>query len=316
MARGTVWDDLVGRRQVTDRLAEAVRAGTTSHAYLFVGPPGAGKKTAAKALACALLCDDGGCGTCAACYRVKRGFHPDVHAYRPEGAAGYLVSQVREIAHDVSLRPVEGARKVYIIDAADAFNDAAANAFLKTLEEPPPGTTIVLLAHAYDAVMPTLVSRCQVVRFGRIAPSVAAALLQQRSGATEDDALAALAAAGGVVSRAADFVRSPARREARDLVVRTLKDLRDMDGADVLAAARAMLAAVKAPLEDLKEAHASEIEEHREFVGGSAKRIEERHKRELTAREREGVGEVLSVTESWLRDVLALREGASELVVN
>lgn len=311
-----MWDDIVGHRKVADRLAEAVRSGAAAHAYLFVGPPGAGKKTAAKALACALLCGAGGCGTCPECFRIKRGFHPDVQLHRPEGAAGYLVSQVRDVVRDVNMRPIEGARKVHIFEGADLFNDAAANAFLKTLEEPPPDTTIVLLAHAYDAVMPTLVSRCQVVRFGRIPPSAATAILQERSGATEDEALAALAAAGGVVSRAADFVRSASRREARDVVLRTLKDLRDMDGADVLATARTLLASVKAPLEELKEAHASEIEEHREFVGGSAKRLEERHKRQLTAREREGVAELLSVTESWLRDVLAMREGVPDLVVN
>lgn len=306
----------MGRRQVADRLATAVRNGTSSHAYLFVGPPGAGKKTAAKALACALLCDDAGCGACPECYRIKRGFHPDVHVLRPEGAAGYLVSQTREVVRDVSLSPVSATRKIYILEAADAFNDAAANAFLKTLEEPPPDTTIILLAHAYDAVLPTLVSRCQVIRFGRIAPSVAASILQERSGATEDEALAALAAAGGVVSRAADFIRSQSRREAREGVLRTLKDLRDMDGADVLASARSLLLSVKAPLEELKVVHASEIEDHRQFTGGPVKDLEARQKRELTAREREGVGELLAVAESWLRDLLAMAEGVGDLTVN
>ena len=168
--------------------------------------PGGGKKTAAKALACALFCDDDGCGVCAACTRVRRGVHPDVHEVRPEGAATYLGAQIREITRDANLAPMEGSRKVYIINDADLFNDTAANAFLKTLEEPPSDVVFILMAHTYDAVLPTISSRCQVVRFRRIPPSMAASMLRERTGATEDEALAALAAAGGVVARHSVFV--------------------------------------------------------------------------------------------------------------
>ena len=170
-----------------------------SHAYLFVGPPGAGKKSAARAFACALFCDDGGCGTCGACARVKRGTHPDVHVDQPEGAAGYLGEQVREIIHDVSLSPIEGPRKLYIMEGADVFNETAANALLKTLEEPPGDVVFVLLAHSLEPVPPTIVSRCQIVRFRRLPPSEAVALLSSQTGAEADEAAAALAAAGGVV---------------------------------------------------------------------------------------------------------------------
>lgn len=314
--RPCVWDELVGRRDVADRLAEAVRSGADSHAYLFVGPPGAGKKTAARALACALICDDDACGACPACYRVKRGFHPDVRMLSPEGASGYLVEQVRDLVREVHLAPVAGDRKVFIVEAADAFNDSSANAMLKTLEEPPDDVTLILLAHAYDSVIPTIVSRCQVVRFGRIPPSVAASILMERSGASESEALAALAAAGGVVSRAADLVRSPTKRDARQAVLRTCKDLPAMDAADVLAAARRLLEAARAPLEELKETHANEVVEHKEFAGGSTRALEDRQKRELTAREREGVAGLLAVAESWLRDCLAMSQGVGDLAVN
>ena len=128
---------------------------------------------------------------------------------QPEGAAGYLAEQVREIIHDVSLSPIEGPLKVYIMEGADLFNDSAANALLKTLEEPPADVVFVLLAHSLEPVPPTIVSRCQVVRFRRLAPSEAVALLLSQTGAAPDEAAAALAAAGGVVARARDFSRSP-----------------------------------------------------------------------------------------------------------
>lgn len=312
-----VWDDLIGQRDATTFLRRSVENDTVSHAYLFVGPPGAGKKSAAKAFACALFCEDCGCGACAACLRVRRGAHPDVHVIQPEGAAGYLAEQIRELIRDVSLAPIEGPRKVYLLEGADVFNDSAANAFLKTLEEPPGDVVFVLMAHALEPVPPTITSRCQVVRFRRLPPSEAVALLSQQSGADTAEATAALAAAGGVVARARDFLASAARREARVKILRALKDLSVMDELDVLTAAKELLTAVKAPLEDVKASQAVELEERSDFLGSSAtKALEERHKRELTAREREGVAEVLNVAESWLRDCLTIAAGVPDLVLN
>ncbi|MDA3936828.1 MAG: DNA polymerase III subunit delta' [Actinomycetota bacterium] len=279
MSRACVFDDIIGQQRVAGFLENAAAERTVSHAYLFAGPPGAGKKTAAKAFACALLCDDGGCGACASCYKIKRGLHPDVHMVEPEGAATYMVSQIRELIHDVHLKPVDGSRKIYIVDAADALNDGSANAFLKTLEEPPDDVTIILLTHSYDAVIPTVASRCQIVKFRRVPPSMAEGIIVERTGADPAQARAALAAAGGVIARAREFLDSPMRREARDKVLATLKDLATMDGHDVLVAARDLLAAVKAPLEEIKVLQAEEIREREEFLGSSAgKAVSDRHK--------------------------------------
>jgi DNA polymerase-3 subunit delta' len=156
-----------------------------------------------------------------------------------------------------------------------------------------------------------------VVRFRRIPPSEAAAEVMARSGADQIEAAAALAAVGGVVARAHDFLASPSRRAARDVILRSLKDLAVMDEFDVLVSAKELLTAVKAPLDEVKTVQAAEIAERSEFMGKSSSRsIEERHKRELTAREREGVAEVLNVAESWLRDCLVLSQGVGDLVVN
>jgi DNA polymerase-3 subunit delta' len=318
MARPCVWDELPAQTRVVGYLRRAVSSDAVSHAYLFVGPTGSGKKTAAKALACALFCDDGGCGTCPACYRVLGGTHPDVHVVRPEGAATYIVEQIRDIIHDVHLKPVQARRKIYIVGEAERFDASSANAFLKTLEEPPDNVVIILMTRSYDAVMPTIASRCQIVRFRPVPSSVAEALLVQRVGVDTAQARAALAASGGVVPRAEDLLGSPGRLAARDLVLDTLKRLPVMDGYDVVESAQELLSAAKAPLDEVKGTQADELEERRALLGKqvSTKSLEERHKRELTSREREGLAEIIGVTESWLRDCLVIAQGAGELVAN
>jgi DNA polymerase-3 subunit delta' len=132
-----------------------------------------------------------------------------------------------------------------------------------------------------------------------------------------DEARAALAAADNVISRAIELLKSPGRRNARTVILDVLKRLAVMDGHDVLVAARMLLAEVRAPVEDVKAAQSDELDEAREFLTkGGASEIEKRHKRELTAREREGITELMSVTESWLRDCLVMARGAAELVDN
>lgn len=312
-----VWDELVAQRRAASFLRRAVETDSVSHAYLFVGPTGSGKKTAARALACALFCDDGGCGACSTCRRARSGAHPDVHVITPEGAASaYLVDQVRDVVHDVSLKPIEASHKVYIFEGG-RFNDSAANAFLKTLEEPPADVVIVLLAADLDDVLPTIASRCQVVRFAPIPEPMARALVVERTGASEEEARSALAAAGQVIPRAIDFLRSAGRRNARSTIMSILKRLTVMDGHDVIKAARELLTAVRAPLEETKGVQAEEAEAAREYLSRSVtKQMEQRHKRELTAAERDGIAEILSVTESWVRDCLVMAEGMPEYVNN
>jgi len=314
--RTCVWDDLVGQKRAATYLRRAAEGGTIAHAYLFVGPTGAGKKTAARALACALVCDDGACGSCSACRRVRSGTHPDFHLVSPEGVT-YVVGQIHDIIHDVNLRPIEATHKIYVLDHVDRFNDSSANAFLKTLEEPPADVVIILLAGDYDDVLPTIASRCQVVRFSPVVESTARALVVERTGASEDEARAALAAAGHVIPRAIEFLNSTGRRNARATIMAILKRLVVMDGHDVLIAARELLTAVRAPVEEMKGAQAEEAEEAREYLSkGVAKRMEQRHKRELTSSERDGMTEILSVTESWLRDCLVMSRDMPELVNN
>lgn len=311
-----IWKDLVGQERAVRFLRKTAESGSVDHAYLFSGPPGVGKRRAARAFACALVCDRGGCGSCSACRQVRAETHADVHVIRPEGVT-YVVAQVRDLVRDVHLKPVESRYKVYILEDADRFNEASASAFLKTLEEPPLDVVMILLAGRAEDVLPTIASRCQVVRFAPVPASMARALVMERSGAGEAEARAALAATEGSIEDAVTFLRSPARRNARQQVMDTLKRLPAMDGHDVLVAARDLLAAVKAPVEEVKVLHEDEIESVRDFLTrGALADLERRQKRELTAREREGVAEIMNVAESWVRDCLVLATGIEEQVDN
>ena len=117
-----------GNKRVRDFLTNAVASGRASHAYLFLGAPGAGKLDAAWALAQAFLCEQDGCGSCDSCVRVARHTHPDVHYYTPESATGYLIAQTRELLDDVPLAPIRAKAKVYIIDRAEQLRANTANA--------------------------------------------------------------------------------------------------------------------------------------------------------------------------------------------
>ena len=302
--------------RVREFLARAVASGRASHAYLFVGAPGSGKLDAAWALAQALLCENGGCGACDACVRVARHTHPDVHHLAPESATGYLIAQIRDLLDDVALAPIRAQRKVYIIERAEQLRANSANALLKTLEEPPAGVTFILLGTAQDTILPTIVSRCQCVPFRTISPVVAAHDVERATGLPLARCRMAVAVAGSP-ARAEAFLKSADRQEARRVMLRALDALPRADEADILTAAKELLAAVRAPLAEVKSTQQAVLDQNADYLSrGALKQLEDRHKRELNARERSGIMEVLAAARSLLRDVLVTQELTGADVVN
>ncbi|MBM6682701.1 ATP-binding protein [Collinsella intestinalis] len=300
--------------RVRDFLARAVTSGRTSHAYLFLGAPGSGKLDAAWALAQALVCEHGGCGSCEACVRVARHTHPDVHYYAPESVTGYLIGQTRDLIEDVSLAPIRAKTKVYIIDQADRLRADSANALLKTLEEPPAGVTFILLGTSAETILPTIVSRCQCVPFRMVAPADAARAVAQATGATEPRCRMAVAVAGSPV-RAIAFLKSAERQEARRTMLRSLDALPHADELDILRAAKELIMAVKAPLAEVKSTQEAVLSQNADYLSrGALKQLEDRQKRELNARERSGMMEVLASARSLMRDVLLTLEDAGGIV--
>ncbi|HVZ72283.1 MAG TPA: DNA polymerase III subunit delta' [Polyangia bacterium] len=166
--------DVLGQRRAIDGLARAVRGGHVPHAYLFEGPPGVGKRAAAHGLALALACavePGAGCGTCDVCRRIDHDLHPDVPTYAPDGPM-IVIDQVNEIVALAQRSPHEARVRVVIVDDADAMNANAANALLKTLEEPAPQNHLVLCTSAPERLLPTIRSRTQRVRFGGLPTDV------------------------------------------------------------------------------------------------------------------------------------------------
>ncbi len=220
-------DDLIGQARPVTVLKNAIRRGRVAHAYLFHGPEGVGKSTAARLFAQALNCerieesgDGDACGECRSCLLAARGSHPDVRMVTLEpDEKGRLrteiaIEQVRQLIHDAHLKRVLGRNKVYIIDPADRMNQASANALLKVVEEPPGQVVLILVTSQLASLLPTILSRSQKVAF-QIAGTQAIERRLRSRGVDETTARLLAALSGGRPAWALRAVREPGLLEAR-----------------------------------------------------------------------------------------------------
>jgi len=185
---------IIGHDRQKNILRRALTSGRLAHAYLFAGPDGVGKRLMAIALARVLFCAHGTrCGECTTCRKLDHRNHPDLHVLEPDGSS-IKIEQVRALQRDLSLRPLEASRKVCLIEAADTMTVAAANALLKTLEEPRGDTVLLLLSSQPQRLLETIRSRCQLLRFTRQPLELVRDNLSQQLGVADAEAhvLAAL----------------------------------------------------------------------------------------------------------------------------
>ena len=180
------WDRIRGQDAARRTLFTAIDSNRLGQAYLFVGPDGVGKRLFARELAKAFLCEKPpakmtACDRCPGCAQVEAESHPDLLFLRtPEGKHELPVAAMREFCANLARKPIRGPRKIGIVEDADDFNEESANSFLKTLEEPPPGTLLLLLGTGTDRQLPTILSRCQTVRFAPLADADVSAILAER----------------------------------------------------------------------------------------------------------------------------------------
>jgi len=238
--------DLAGNRTVLGLLARAIDAGTLPPSLIFGGPEGVGKRQAALALAQALNCltpvrpapwPDApsapplaidACGTCAICSRIARQIHPDVLVISPEETGNIKIDVVREVLRKVGFKPFEARRRVVIFDAAEGLLTDSQDALLKTLEEPPPGSVLVLVTAQPGQLLPTVRSRCPTVRFAPLATSAVIDWLMTHEGLAEPQARAIASVARGSLAAAREAASEAEGQEGyRAAAVRVLQQVSD-----------------------------------------------------------------------------------------
>ena len=223
--------EIIGHRRLVTLLSRAIAQDTVPQSLLFAGPRGVGKRRTAVAVAETINCQAAletpslprdACGECASCRRIGRGVHPDVLIVEPGDLGSIKIEQVRDVVDRAGYRPFEGRRRVVIIDDADALVDAAQNALLKTLEEPPQASIFILVSAMPDALLPTVLSRCQRLRFGELSAAEITEALMRDHRHDEANARAAAVEADGSIGRALSALSADVT-EAREMAHRVLE---------------------------------------------------------------------------------------------
>lgn len=212
------FENIKGQDRVCKILQSQLQSEKFSHAYLFVGSAGSGKLSCAKAFAKTLQGQN-------FAEKIEAQTHPDVLFYKPQGSNSYLVNQVKEIVADTNLAPIQAKYKVYIISEAEKLNSASANAFLKTLEEPPNYVCFILLANNQNSVLPTIVSRCQVLKFNTMPYENLIKFVCKESGCAPDVAKIALDLFGGHTSKAVEFCLDQNMLDLHSEIIYTLDEI-------------------------------------------------------------------------------------------
>ena len=197
---------VIGHQHIIEQLQRTVASDRIAGAYLFVGPTGVGKEMVARYFAQLIFCQQDAqpptvCGTCLACRKVDSGNHPDLQFIRPEGSL-LRIGQIRELQKQIIYEPLEASRKVYILTDVERMNAEAENCLLKTLEEPPASSVLILLTSNIQVLLPTTRSRCQILQFHPMPTQELVAVLTDRFSVTPEQATTLAIAAGGAIGKA------------------------------------------------------------------------------------------------------------------
>ena len=286
------------------RLLQAALAEGPAHAYLLHGPPGVGKTEAARAFAAALLSDDPRAAR-------ERPTHPDLYLLEPLGEM-IRIDDIRELRHDLHMRPFEADRRVYVVVDAHLMNEDAADALLKDLEEPPTYATIVLVADELGSLPETIRSRCQLVPFRRLTDAAVRTWLTDHDPTLDETTRATVArSSGGRLDRARRLLDPDAAERRSQLVEAARSVYLDSDFRPDVAA-RVILDAMSAAGEEAKQREQEEVE-RRELTGRDA---DQRVRRAQRGAEREELLASLEGLAAWYRDLVVVSAGAAGTAVH
>lgn len=355
----TVWDDVVGQHRVTEQLAAAARdadalvsgsaaasaaatagpeptGSSMTHAWLFTGPPGSGRSTAARAFAAALQCVSPdralgappGCGFCEGCHTTLIGTHADVDVIRTDMLT-IGVKDTRDLVRRSSMSPAGGRWQVIVMEDADRLTEGAGNVILKAVEEPAPRTVWLLCAPSLEDVLPTIRSRCRHLILRTPPAGAVADVLVRRDGIEPDMAAFAARAAQGHIGRARRLATDETARTRRSEVLQLPLQVHDIGGC-LKAAQKLVDSATDDAKQVAEETDAKETEELRAALGaaagmggrlprgtaGAMKDLQDRQKSRATRTRRDTLDLALVDLAGYYRDVLAVQMGAASELAN
>jgi DNA polymerase-3 subunit delta' len=336
----SIWDSLVGQDDIVTSLERAVvdaerrtrgePGPAMTHAWLFTGPPGSGRSTAAACFAAALVCPEGGCGVCQACRTAPLGGHPDVDMVRPEGVS-YLVKEARALVMTSELSPAKSFWHVMVVEDADRLTDAAVNALLKSIEEPPPHTVWILCAPSVEDVLPTIVSRARHVALRTPSARDVADLLVERYAVDRAIAAFAARASQGHIGRAKALATDEHARLRRQDVLRIPLQLHDipscfMNAANLISAATEDAKAITDPIDEFEDEQLASAYgaggdvrikgQLKKSMDAAAKELAKRQKTRSTRTVRDQIDRALVDLMGLYRDVLLIQVDSGVPLIN
>ena len=232
--------DVVGHKDIIKYIGNAIREDQVSHAYIMNGARGSGKKLLANLFATTLLCEKGGpdpCNECHSCKQAESGNHPDIIRVTHEKPNSISVDDIREqINNTIMIKPYQGPYKIYIIDHADIMTPQAQNALLKTIEEPPKYAVIMLLTENAETLLPTITSRCVMLKLRYIKDTLIKKYLMETMEIPDYKAEICTAFAQGNMGRAIMLANSEHFNEIRDEAIQLLKYIHEMELSEIVQA--------------------------------------------------------------------------------